>query len=152
MMVTFGFSVSKCSCSVFKDRISSILAAVLYIVIISVRSLRPAFVDKSGTDNNACSAFLLIPFTFLRNSFFRGILVASSERYNRRISLLPKYFRNALNDASRLLQVSGLQPRCSISHCSHSSIIVLLKHPPHRLSALIPFSVSRKPMYKVSAY
>jgi len=49
------------------------------------------------------------------------------------------YFRNALKDANRLLQVSGLQQRTSISHCSHSSIIILLKHPPHKLSVLIPF-------------
>src|SRR3989339_347431 len=152
MMVTLGFSAFKCSCSTFKDRISSILTAVLYMIIISARSLRPVFVDKSGTDNSACTAFLLIPFTFLRTSFFRGILVASSKRYSREISLLPRYFRNTLKDASRLLQVLGLQPRCSISHSSHTSIVVLLKHAPHKDSALISFIVSRKSMYKVKAY
>lgn len=64
MTVIIGFFASKCNSSAFKDRISSILAAVLYMIIISDKSLRSIFVDKSGTDNNTCIAFLLIPLTF----------------------------------------------------------------------------------------
>ena len=114
-------------------------------------SLRPAFVDESGASSKALTASLLIPVTFLAHTFFRSIRDAACDKWRYETSLPPRYLRKALSEANRLLQVSGLHDRFSISQTSQSSMFATQKRSPLRLLELMPLSVSRKPIYKLSA-
>lgn len=50
-----------------------------------------------------------------------------------------------------MLHVAGLHERAPASHASHCSIFSLLKQPALRLAAVIPFSDSKKPIYRLMA-
>ena len=76
------------------------------------RQVAPARVlEVSGAAISARTASLLMPFTFLRVPFLRCIPDASSLMWSMETFLPPRYFKNTLRDASRMLQVSGEHPQ-----------------------------------------
>ncbi|MCD7941342.1 MAG: hypothetical protein LUH50_15530 [Bacteroides intestinalis] len=82
----------------------------------------------SGIAKRVCMASLVNPCTFLRVLFILGMLPVSTDKYLIEVSLLPRYLRKALNEASLLLQVSLLFPRTLFSQPIHSSTNILEKH------------------------